>query len=128
MKNLAFLCALSIGGLSCALCLSCSAGDGEGGGGSKDAAGGGSSDSSDDGETPDEPAGRDGGRTAEDGTSSFEDYAPSCDEQECSSDEVCQQTESGSECFKPCPGQPCPPVDGLVSFCDRQGGVSCFEE
>lgn len=117
-------------GATLVVSLACSAGDGEGG---ADGKGGQTSADPSEASGPDpaapsdDPVGDGPGATDGDGTSSFEDYAPTCEEQQCTGDEVCKATQSGSECFVPCPGQPCPPVDGLVPYCDRQGGVSCFE-
>jgi hypothetical protein len=58
-------------------------------------------------------------------TSSYEDYAPSCEEQQCTSDELCVEGPQGTYCVHPCPGQPCPDP-ALESYCTREGGVICI--
>lgn len=87
-----------------------------------------------DGSTEDEPASTDPtvdppeDPTPNNSPSGFDEYESSCTTEECTTDEVCQETRSGSACLKSCPGQPCPPGEGLVSYCDRQGGVICVQE
>ena len=41
-------------------------------------------------------------------TSNYDEFSPSCEEQQCTSDERCLDGPKGTYCVHPCPGQPCP--------------------
>lgn len=51
-------------------------------------------------------------------------YTSSCDEQQCTADEICAPGPAGTYCVHPCEGQPCAAGE---PYCTRTGGLVCVK-